>query len=232
MNKRLYRWVFKLIMISIPFLVYFLVQPVNKMVNELFHLLRNVDMQAIKAYILSFGIWAPIISFLIMIFQSIVAPLPSFVITFVNAGVFGWWKGAMLSWFGTLCGAALCFWIARYFGRDVVARLTTKGALVKVDKFFNRYGKYAVLIARLLPFVSFDIVSYGAGLTSMSFLSFIAATAIGQLPITIIYSYVGGMLTGSSKTVVIGLLLLVSIGVLLIMLRKVWQDRTRIKLDE
>jgi uncharacterized membrane protein YdjX (TVP38/TMEM64 family) len=232
MENKFLKMVLKLFLICVPFILYFTIEPVNTIINQIFDMLRNVDVQAIKSYILSFGIWAPVISYLIMLFQSLVAPLPSFVVTFVNAGLFGWWKGALLSWCGTLSGAVMCFWIARFFGRDVVAKFTTKGALVSVDKFFDRYGKYAVLTARLLPFVSFDVISYGAGLTAMSFWSFFWATAIGQLPVTIVYSYVGGMLTGSAKTVVIGLLLMVSVGVLIFMLRKIWKDRNRTKVNE
>lgn len=225
MENKFLRFGVKLLILLIPIILYFTIEPINAVVKQIFYMLRDVDIQAIKSYILSFGIWAPLISFMIMLFQSLIAPLPSFVVTFVNAGLFGWWKGALLSWCGTLSGAVMCFWIARFFGREVVARFTTKGALVRVDKFFDRYGKYAVLIARLIPFVSFDVVSYGAGLTAMRFWSFFWATAIGQLPVTIVYSYVGGMLTGSAKTVVIGLLLMISIGVLILMLRRIWKDR-------
>ena len=52
--------------------------------------------------------------------------------------------------------------------------------------------------ARLLPFISFDIVSYAAGLTSMGVWPFLLATAIGELPATVVYCYVGGMLTGGA----------------------------------
>lgn len=228
MRSRFISWVYKLLILSIPFLFYFFVAPVHNTVGYALYILRTLDISAIKSYILSFGIWAPIISFLLMLFQSIIAPLPSFVITFVNASLFGWWKGAILSWIGTVTGASMCFWISRYFGRDVAARLATRTALKSVDKFFDRYGKYAVLIARLLPFVSFDVVSYGAGLTSMSFWSFFWATCIGQIPITIVYSYVGDMLTGSAKTVVIGILVIISLSILILMIRKIWQDKTNI----
>lgn len=59
------------------------------------------------------------------------------------------------------------------------------------DKFFDKYGKYAILIARLLPFISFDAISYAAGLTEMSFWAFFWATGVGQLPATIVYSILG-----------------------------------------
>ncbi|MTI48761.1 TVP38/TMEM64 family protein [Sporosalibacterium faouarense] len=206
-------------------LVYFFVEPVNSTVKQLFALFSKMDVNAIKEYILGFGIWAPVISFFLMVFQSVAAPLPAFLITFANAGLFGWIKGAILSWASAMAGATLCFYIAKLYGRKTVEKLTGKFALDNVDSFFDRYGNYAILIARLLPFMSFDIVSYAAGLTSMSFWSFFWATGLGQLPATLIYSYVGGMLVGGVKKFVFGLLLLFSLSILIFLIKKVWNEK-------
>ena len=178
-----------------------------------------------KKYILSFGIWAPIISFLLMILQSVAAPLPAFVITFANAAIFGWIKGAILSWSSSMAGATLCFYIAKFLGRDTVEKLTSKFALKSVDKFFDAYGTYTILIARLLPFMPFDLISYAAGLTSMRFISFFIATGIGQLPATIVYSYVGGMLTGGAKLMMMGILTLFAISIFIYIIKKIYSDR-------
>lgn len=179
----------------------------------------NID--AIKGYILSFGPLAPIVSFLLMIFQSVMAPLPAFLITFANANLFGWIYGALLSWTSAMAGASLCFFIAKFFGRDVVIKFVKPSGLEYVDNFFKKYGKHAILIARLLPFVSFDAISYGAGLTSISFLHFFIATGIGQLPATIIYSYVGGVLTGQLKIIIFSLLIAFSISILLLLIKSI-----------
>lgn len=208
-------------------LIYLFVTPVKDSINEVIILFSKVDVEAVKAYILSFGIWAPIISFLLMVFQSIAAPLPAFLITFANAGLFGWVKGAILSWSSAMAGAVLCFYIAKFYGRAMVEKLTSKFALENIDEFFEKYGKYAILIARLLPFISFDIVSYAAGLTSMSFWAFFWATGIGQLPATIVYSYVGGMLAGGVKKFVFGLLILFSLSVMIVLFKKIWNDRSK-----
>jgi uncharacterized membrane protein YdjX (TVP38/TMEM64 family) len=79
----------------------------------------------------------------------------------------------------------------------------------------------------LLPFISFDIVSYAAGLTSMSFGSFFIATGIGQLPATIIYSYVGGMLTGGAKMFVTALLLLFALSALIVLFRQLYVEKQK-----
>lgn len=205
--------------------VYFFVTPVKVSINRAIFILSMLDVEAIKGYILSFGIWAPVISFLLMIFQSIAAPLPAFLITFANAALFGWVKGAILSWTSSMAGAVLCFYIARIYGRNTVEKLTDRFALQEIDKFFDKYGNYAVLIARLLPFISFDIVSYAAGLTSMGLWSFFWATGLGQLPATIVYSYVGGMLTGGVKTFVTALLILFSLSILIFLIKKIWNEK-------
>ena len=83
------------------------------------------------------------------------------------------------------------------------------------------------MVARLLPFISFDIVSYVAGLTSMSFWGFFIATGIGQLPATIVYSYVGGMLTGGAKLLVNGLLIMFAVFGVVAILRRIYTEKQK-----
>ncbi len=204
---------------------YFFVPSVHDIVGNIISIFASGDTQLIKEFINSYGIYAMVVSFLLMMFQSVMAPLPAFLITFANASLFGWWQGAILSWSGAMAGAALCFFISKLFGRGVAEKFTTKAGLTEIDKFFDKYGVYSILIARLLPFMSFDIVSYAAGLTSMSFLGFFVATGIGQLPATIIYSYVGGMLTGGTKLFVTGLLITFALFFLVFILRNMFKGR-------
>ena len=90
-----------------------------------------------------------------------------------------------------MVGAALSFYIARWLGIQKVTQLISQPAFEKANDFAEKYGTYAVLIARLIPFISFDAVSYFAGATRMPFLGFWIATGIGQIPATLVYSYLG-----------------------------------------
>ncbi|MFD1671897.1 TVP38/TMEM64 family protein [Agrilactobacillus yilanensis] len=206
-------------------LLYFLVPAVNQQVNTIVKMFATGDFTVIRQFVASYGAYAVLVSFLLMIFQSVAAPLPAFLITFANANLFGWWQGALLSWTSAMAGAAVCFGIAHVLGRDAVEKLTSKSGLAQIDNFFDKYGQQSILIARLLPFISFDIVSYAAGLTAMSFGSFLIATGLGQLPATIIYSYVGGMLTGGAKLFVTALLILFALSALIVLFRKIYTDR-------
>ncbi|MFI3171933.1 MAG: TVP38/TMEM64 family protein [Eubacteriales bacterium] len=201
--------------------LYFFAAEFNTKVNEIIVIFASMNVESVAEYIRSFGIWAVVVSFLLMVFQSVAAPLPAFLITFANAAIFGWWQGALLSWSSAMAGAILCFYIARIAGRDAVEKLTSKLAMNSVDEYFARYGKHTILICRLLPFVSFDFVSYAAGLTAMGTVPFIIATGLGQLPATIVYSYVGGMLTGSAQVVVTALLIIFALLTLTVLLKRV-----------
>lgn len=228
MKEKLLRHKSKLILagiILILVLLYFFNHNVNQLVNNISAMFATGDFTVVRDFIDEYGTYAMLVSAGLMIFQSVMAPLPAFLITFANANLFGWWQGAILSWTSAMLGAALCFCISRVLGRDMVEKLTSKVGLESIDNFFEKYGKHSILIARLLPFMSFDLVSYAAGLTSMAFIPFFIATGIGQLPATIIYSYVGGMLTGGVQLLVTGLLILFALSIFIVLIRNIFHSR-------
>lgn len=229
MKKNTMKKIGVLVVLAVCIVGCYTITPIRDTMKEVFRMFASGDFTVVKEFVASYGIYAGMISFGLMIFQSVAAPLPAFLITFANASLFGWWKGAILSWTSAMAGAALCFFIARVLGRDIAEKLTSKAGIAQIDTFFEKYGKNTILICRLLPFISFDIVSYAAGLTSMSFGSFMIATGIGQLPATIVYSYVGGMLTGGAKLLVSGLMILFALSILVMMIRKIYMDRQRKK---
>ena len=217
------RWIILLALCVIG-IVYLAVPSVNGWINHAASVLGSANVDAVIEYIRSFGTYAMAFSFFLMVFSSLIAPLPAFMITLSNAAIFGWWQGAILSWSSAMVGAALCFLLSRGLGRDVVEKFAGKGALAGVEGYFEKYGTKTILVCRLLPFVSFDAVSYFAGLTPIKFLPFFIATGIGQTPATIVYSYVGGMLTGGAKLLMIGLLCLFSLAILVTIIRQVYTD--------
>ncbi|MDR1775240.1 MAG: arsenosugar biosynthesis radical SAM protein ArsS [Actinomycetes bacterium] len=179
-------------------LCYLLIPALHMRIDIALRVLRS-NPSAAAAYLRGFGVAGPVVSAALMVLQSVLAPIPAFVITFANGMIWGFAAGAALSWSSAMVGAALCFWIARLAGRPVVEKLAGGSrALGFADLFFQRYGSRSVLIARLLPFVSFDLISYAAGLTDIGFGKFWLATGLGQLPATLLYSYlasIGGAAT-------------------------------------
>lgn len=194
--------------------LYLFVPPLRVFLHQAVRLLGQADVEALKAFLLSFGAWAPVISFLLMVLQSLIAPLPAFVLTLTNGLLFGALWGSVLSWGSAMAAAALCFGLSRLFGRRMVEKLVSPSPLARMDAFFARYGKHSVLVARLLPWISFDLVSYGAGLSAMGFWGFWSMTAIGQLPATFFYSYLGERAGRSLRTAFFVLTSLFVVGIL------------------
>jgi uncharacterized membrane protein YdjX (TVP38/TMEM64 family) len=172
-------------------LLYFLWGGFRNEVNAAAGILSRGDIEGLRDYILSFGVFAPMASVLLMVLQAIVAPLPSFLITFANGLAFGVLWGWILSLLGHVLAAAVCFGISRALGRAPVEILVGRAGLESADRWFERWGMYAVFAGRLVPGISFDIISYAAGLTRMRFRGFIAATALGVTPQTFLYSFLG-----------------------------------------
>ncbi|MDU2132391.1 MAG: TVP38/TMEM64 family protein, partial [Finegoldia magna] len=110
----------KIVVILVVVLAFVFIKPLREGITNMSKAFQ--DLESVKAYIRSFGKTAVIISFLMMILQSVAAPIPAFLITFSNAAIWGWVKGSILSWTSAMAGAALCFGIARFLGRDIAEK--------------------------------------------------------------------------------------------------------------
>ena len=102
-----------IIVLLVCITAYLWVPGIHKTMSRIFKMFASGDFTVVRDFVASYGGYAVLISFLLMIFQSIAAPLPAFLITFANASLFGWWKGAILSWSSAMAGAAVCFYIAK-----------------------------------------------------------------------------------------------------------------------
>lgn len=71
------RTLMKIGVIVLVLMIYFFVTPIKVMINQMIFYLSSLDIDSLKQYILSYGALAPIISFILMIVQSVAAPLPS-----------------------------------------------------------------------------------------------------------------------------------------------------------
>jgi uncharacterized membrane protein YdjX (TVP38/TMEM64 family) len=181
---------------------YFCFPGIHEFIAEGFFYLKYRNFEGLRQFILSYGIWAPITSIVLMTTQSLVPLVPGVIITITNAWIFGWQYGSLYSWTGALLGAALDFGIARWYGRPLIERIVSSKYLTLTDSFFKRHGIIAVFITRLVPIVPFKVISYGAGLTKITIYKFLTATAIGQTPPIIIYSILGQNLSHNFKTVI------------------------------
>lgn len=160
--------------------------------GELFTLLTKGSLDQVVQMIKSWGLIAPLLSVFLMILQSIAAPIPAFLITGANGVVFGVYGGIIVSWIGAMLGALVSFMLAKGFGEKIIHKVQKeKKWMGYVKKLSGKYGFTTVLVARLIPVISFDVISFAAGLSGMKLRSFLMATGIGMIPGTIAYTVLG-----------------------------------------
>ena len=115
--------------------------------------------------------------------------VPSTVLEVAAGSLYGPVYGALLNVAGINMSATIAFWIGRFLGRGFLSR-REHGWLKRYDEALTRDGFFAVLMMRLL-FVQIDIVSYGAGMTGISFLNYALGTFLGTLPAILAFTIVG-----------------------------------------
>lgn len=223
--------ILKLIVLLLLPVFYYLFPGLQDFISTGMNYLTTRNFDGLRKFILSYGIWAPLISIFLMTVQSAFPLVPGVIVTVANAWVFGWYYGAAYSWIGALLGAILDFGLARWYGRPLVERFLSSRYLVWTDRFFHQHGVLAVFITRLTPVIPFKVVSYGAGLTAISAAEYILATGIGQTPAIVLYSILGYNLAKNFKVAIAITALLIVAGVLLYRYRTVIEQKLFIKKD-
>jgi uncharacterized membrane protein YdjX (TVP38/TMEM64 family) len=201
-------------------LAYLLLDVVREKTNQAVGVLASGDAEILRDYILSYGAWAPVVSAGLMVLQALLAFLPSFILAFANGLAFGVFWGGILSLTSAALAAAISFGIAHALGRAPIEAMIGKRSLGSADKWFARYGAYAVFIARLIPIVSFDAISYAAGLTRMGFFRFLLATVAGMTPATFVYSYLGEQAPQYMNVLLVAFGLVIAIGLVTALVRR------------
>jgi len=204
--------------IFVTYLVIFFV--IHHQIEGTCKIILSDSLDQISDLIRSWGIAAPLMSILLMVLQSVIAPLPAMFITGVNGLLFGVFWGTIISWTGAMCGALVSFGIARWFFDNYARRiLGDKKIMEYVGRISTKHGFMIVLIARLFPHVSFDMISYAAGLSTIRTWHFMLATGIGMLPGTIIYTVFGHEI---SKVRQYSKVLLIFSSIIIIVLVAIW----------
>ena len=141
-------------------------------------------------YLDTWGPVGPLVFVLMMTTAVVVSPIPSLPLDLAAGAAFGPFLGTTYAVIGAEIGVIISFLIGRVLGKDVITRLL-KINVRFCEKCSDHHLMGLVFFARLFPFFSFDLVSYGAGLTNMSLRAFALATLLGMIPPTFVLTYFG-----------------------------------------
>ena len=130
----------------------------------------------------------------IMAIQGLLVPIPSEIVLLAAGMIWGFWIGGIMGIIGSMAAGILCFYVSRKGGRPLAQKFVGESALEMADNLIEKYGTGAIIVARFLPFVAFDPISYASGLVDMDSKKYAFGTFIGSIPRAFFYSWLGASL--------------------------------------
>jgi uncharacterized membrane protein YdjX (TVP38/TMEM64 family) len=146
------------------------------------------------AILREFGWWTPLVSVLLMVLQSVLAPLPGSLIAAANGAIYGVWWGMLLSWVGGMAGGLVTYALGRWLDTVIAHRWKATPLRQRLTEVGVSRGFWIVLIARMTPIISLDFIGYLAGIARMPLISYTLANAIGIIPGMLAYTAIGSEL--------------------------------------
>src|SRR5688572_15763606 len=143
----------------------------------------------IQDYFHGWGPVAPAVYLLVVIVEVILAPIPGTLLYLPGGLIFGWLVGGTMSLAGNVLGAGIACQIARTIGRQRIERYLERPTLQKYRAAIEARGLWVVLLLRVNPVTSSDLVSYAAGLTRIPIWKVMMGTLGGMAPLCFIQAY-------------------------------------------
>ncbi len=153
----------------------------------------------------AYGMWAPVVVIALMVVHSFV-PFPAELLALCAGAVFGTLMGSVVIWGGAMLGGVLAFYLARALGQEVVQGWISDRQNIALERWTKDQGTITLLVCRLIPVISFNLINYAAGLTRVRVWTFLWTTGLGILPVTVLSTYLGAQM----KTLDWPMLLIVS----------------------
>lgn len=150
---------------------------------------------AVVAYIREAGATG-VLLFAIAYVVSAVAFLPGAALTLVAGFLYGPVLGTAIVSPVSVLAATCSFMLGRTLARDWIGRrVSTQPRFAAVDEAVGREGFKIVALLRLSPMFPFNVLNYALGLTRVRLRDFVVASWLGMLPGTVLYVYLGSLLT-------------------------------------
>lgn len=185
------------------------------------------DEQALREHIERLGLWGPFAIIVLIASAIVMSPIPSAPIALAAGAAYGPVWGTVFIVLGAEAGALIAFSIARCLGYEAIRhRLKGRYSFLTKDRSQIVLMGFA-FVSRLVPFISFDAVSYAMGLTPLAFWRFAAATLLGIIPVSFLLAAFGEkMVTADAEQIATAILLLGGITAGPIAIKLIW-DRYR-----
>jgi uncharacterized membrane protein YdjX (TVP38/TMEM64 family) len=126
--------------------------------------------------------------------------LPGSVLTLAAGFAYGVVQGTLLVMVASMLGAVTAFVLGRTVLRGrIERRLAGQPRFAAVDRAVAAQGFKVVLLLRLSPLFPFNVLNYALGLTRVPLRTYALASLIGMFPGTLLYVYLGSLVTSAAQ---------------------------------
>ena len=151
-------------------------------------------LDALRTYILGWGMLAPIVYVAAVIVEVLIAPVPGPLLYAPAGAIFGGLIGGTLSLIGNVTGAGIACWLGHTLGESWVARHMTGTQASRIrDRVVSR-GPWVIFLLRLNPLTSSDLVSYVAGAMGVPVRDVVLGTLAGMAPVCFAQAFLAASL--------------------------------------
>ena len=138
------------------------------------------DLDAVIESIRGYGLWGPVVLFLLFVLQVFLALIPGQALMIASGYIYGFLGGILITWTSLVVGGQVAFWLSRKYGRPFAEKWIAPSTLDRWDKSAAGQGVAFYVITLVMPFVPNDAMCYVAGLGSMSPRRFLLANMLGR----------------------------------------------------
>lgn len=151
-----------------------------------------------------------------------VLPAPSSLLLIALGALLGKAVGAAAGFFGTMGSAALAFWVGRKGIALFSSRTRSDASSAQLESYLKRFGVLTLIATRPIPVVA-ETIAVLAGASGMQWRRFLLGTALGNIPIAIIYSFLGASAI-TNRTLLVALVAIIGVATALnLFIGKRWQ---------
>lgn len=156
-------------------------------------------MRELVEWIQAQGSWASLLFVLAYILCAVLL-IPCSLLTLAIGAIYGVTKGFLLVTLSANLASLVAFLLGRRVLRGWVARkLESKPRFAAIDQAVGREGGLISFLLRLSPVFPYGLLNYALGLTRVPLGSYLLATALGMIPGTMMYVYLGSLAGYSVK---------------------------------
>lgn len=167
---------------------------------DFFNNLNNI----LNDFLLNLGIFAPILSTILIVLEGVLAFLPLVVFVTINILTLGTVLGSAISWIATVIGSFITFLLCRkgfsqIFRKFINSKEGIKHFMEKIDKL--KFNQLVVIMS--IPFAPSFFINVGAGLSKIPAKKYLYALLVGRLFSIIYLGYLGVNLVDALKNPII-----------------------------